>query len=876
MIPQHKKEALRILDESWHRSGEDRRVFLDGACGNNAQLRREVDSLIEAAEEAGGFLSEPLLSLPRPSNGELRAGDTIGQYRILRSLGRGGMGVVYLAVRDEPDFDVQVAIKVVRPDRNGQDVLDRFFQEQGFLAQLDHPNIVRPFDRGTTGAGSPYLVMEYVQGVRIDRYCESRKLSTAERLGLFRKVCSSVHFAHQNLIVHRDLKPANILVTPQGEPKLLDFGIARLVEPSPFSTSAETLRQTTSGFLGTLRYASPEQVKNDAVTTASDVYSLGILLYELLTGHYPFQKWSHSFLYLSRAICEEDPEKPSTAIGIREEVRSADGEKVTLTPERVSATRGGDPGYLKRRLSGDLDSIVLKALSKDSRHRYASAEELSEDLGRHLDGLPVSAREATFGYQLGKFFRRHTAKVVPPIVIVLLIIVFGFAALWLWQREEEAKEARERALFVQDYLSALFELRNPGAEGSDVTARQLVDDGVADLEKAMRMADLPEEERDRLKSQLPSDLPGLMDAFGWAYYGLGAYDEAEKWLAEALSRRRESGDPPDADLVITLLHLSAVRSALGQQDDASTLRAEALEILEGGRVDDLRLAQLLNQMALPLTRRGDLEAAAEVWEVTLAMKRRLLGDSDASVAIGLTNLGGTLERLGRYEEAERAYRESLDIKTELYGEDSEELATVQNDLAVLLRDLGLFHLDRREQHWSEAEDLFRRSLEARRRAEPAKPERAAIVLNNWALLEQYRGHLEEAKSFYDEALEIFRDRYGEGDRAVGVVLRNRATLHQAAGRPAEAEGDARQALQILGEAMNPGHWRLADAENVLGGCLLDLGRMDEAAPLIERSLPVIEAAKGEGSRTAWEARERLERLQAAFARGAEPGSQGGP
>jgi serine/threonine protein kinase/tetratricopeptide (TPR) repeat protein len=385
----------------------ERHVWLDRACGGDDGLRVEVESLL-AADPEWDFAIEPTAgAFPRQMLDAVAAGVAegrrIGAYRVVREIGRGGMGTVYLASRADAAFRKEVAIKVARqgvPD----DILRRFESERQILANLDHPNIARLLDGGTTEDSVPYFVMERIEGQSITEYCDARALKTVDRLKLFREVCGAVQYAHRNHVVHRDIKPSNILVTPGGVPKLLDFGIAKIVDPamSAAGQALPTLR------LMTPDYASPEQVRSEPITVASDIYSMGVLLYELLTGHRPYQLGTRPPSDLARAICEEEPERPSAAIRRTEQVPSTTGPGViTLTPALVSGTRDGEPEKLRRRLAGDLDTIVLMALRKDPSRRYPSVEEFSNDIERHLEGRPVKARRDSAIYRSGKFISRH-------------------------------------------------------------------------------------------------------------------------------------------------------------------------------------------------------------------------------------------------------------------------------------------------------------------------------------------------------------------------------------------------------------------------------------------------------------------------------------
>ncbi len=351
------------------------------------------------------------------------------------------MGAVYLAVRADDQYQKRVALKLVRRGMDTKDILRRFRHERQILASLNHPCIAQLLDGGTTEDGLPYFAMEYVEGKPITNYSDTHKLTIAERLRLIRQVCSAVHCAHQNLVVHRDLKPSNILITADGTPKLLDFGIAKLLNPE---LSAQTIDPTATALqLMTPEYASPEQVRGEPVTTASDVYSIGIVLYELLTGHRPYRLTSPLPHENLRTVCEEEPEKPSTVINRVETTTSADGAtQVSLTPEIVSRTREGQPEKLRRRLHGDIDNIVLMAVRKEPQRRYATVNQLSEDIRRHLEGLPVVARKDSFGYRAEKFIARHKASVAAAAVVGVSLLAGVMTTSW---QAQVAKDQRARA-----------------------------------------------------------------------------------------------------------------------------------------------------------------------------------------------------------------------------------------------------------------------------------------------------------------------------------------------------------------------------------------------------------------------------------------------
>jgi serine/threonine protein kinase/Tol biopolymer transport system component len=453
-----------VTPERWQRIKElllaaedvdpgNRDQFLRQSCGSDYALRAELESLLEADHSAveSGFSTTNLIRMACVSAApaDPMIGRRVGAYEIVRPIGQGGMAVVYLAVRADDAYRKQVAVKLVRSGVDNAEVLSRFRNERQTLASLDHPNIVRLIDGGSTSEGVPYLVMDYVEGVPIDEYCDTHRLTTEQRLLLFCTVCGAVQYAHQKLVVHRDLKPSNILVTADGVAKLLDFGISKVLTPdaslpSPLLTQTSTRRMTPA-------YASPEQIRGSAATPASDIYSLGVVLYELLTGHRPYRLKERTPAELEQAICEQEPESPSTAIDRIEIESSPDGTTVSKTPELVSKTREGAAERLRRCLRGDLDKIVLMALHKEPSSRYASAEDLSEDLQRHLDHVPVKARPRTLAYRASRFVRRHKTEVVAVLSTGLLLLV-----AWI-----VAYPPRPQA---QPRLQRLFQITDDGRE----------------------------------------------------------------------------------------------------------------------------------------------------------------------------------------------------------------------------------------------------------------------------------------------------------------------------------------------------------------------------------------------------------------------------
>jgi serine/threonine protein kinase/Tol biopolymer transport system component len=433
----------RLYHAALEREESQRAAFLAGACGGDEALRREVESLVSYGSRSGKFIEGSALGVVASAlagdggDGQDRAsaqsrmiGRRIAHYRIVEQLGTGGMGEVYRAVRADDQYQKQVAIKLVRAGADSGLVIGRFKNERQILANLDHPNIARLLDGGATEEGVPYFVMELVEGQPIDQYCDEHRLGIRVRLELFLQVCSALKYSHQHQIIHRDIKPANILVTAEGVPKLLDFGIAKILDTGVLAGAVPQTQTMFRAF--TPEYASPEQIKAEAITTASDVYSLGVLLYELLTGHRPYRFKTRTPVEIERAICEDEPLRPSTAVTQIEEQTLPDETTLSITPETISRARNTDAKRMRSRLLGDLDAIVMMALRKEPDRRYASVDDLSEDIRKHLEGQSITARPSTIAYRGTKFVLRHKELAVGALVF-LVLLGGGLAIVRSWE-----------------------------------------------------------------------------------------------------------------------------------------------------------------------------------------------------------------------------------------------------------------------------------------------------------------------------------------------------------------------------------------------------------------------------------------------------------
>ena len=569
-----------------------------------------------------------------PAGGERDA--RIGPYRVIREIGRGGMGTVLLAVRSDDAFQKRVAIKILKRGMDTEAIVRRFRTERQILASLEHPYIAGLLDGGTTPDGLPYFAMEYVEGQPIDEYCHARQLDTSARLQLFRKICAAVQHAHQNLIIHRDIKPTNVLVTADGTPKLLDFGIAKLLNPE---LAGQTLAPTLlpGPQLLTPEYASPEQVRGLPVTTAADVYSLGVLLYELLTGRRPYRIPSHNLADIARVVCDSEPVRPSTAVtGIEDDSAPADaitqvagtGAASTGTFERV---RTADSARLRKRLAGDLDTIILKALSKEPSRRYASVDQFSEDIRRHLTGLPVIARHDTLRYRASKFVRRNRTAVAAGLLVVLALVL-GIAST-AWQAREAARErarAEQRFDDVRQLANAsLFDLHDAIRDlpGSTPARQMLVSKGLTYLDRLSRDAG----DRPDLKRELAAAYVKVGDVQGRPLHpNLGDTSGALESYRKAVATYESLGAATSADAALrreaaaAYQRLSEVVSATGKMPEALTLATKALS---------------LHREAAELISRGAASVPADVQRDIVASHTRV---GDLLSATGDTN--GAIEQ----------------------------------------------------------------------------------------------------------------------------------------------------------------------------------------------------------------------------------------
>jgi tetratricopeptide (TPR) repeat protein len=710
------EELQRVFDQAVERTPELRPAFVAEACGDDLELKRNVEALLRAHEAAGRFLETPAGGGMQTERTDL-VGRRVGPYTIVAEIGRGGMGTVYRARRDDDVYFKEVALKLLTGGARSTHFVERFRQERRILARLEHPSIARLIDGGTTEDGCPYFAMEYVEGEPLDVHCVRGGLGLRSRLDLFRAVCGAVAYAHRNLVVHRDLKPTNILVTGDGTPKLLDFGIAKVLASDEPGAPELTL---TGMALMTPEYASPEQVAGGPVTTATDVYALGVLLYQLLAERRPYELGTRSPEEIARVVCHEEPRAPSTAVGA-----------------------GADEARLRRALAGDLDTIVLKALRKEPERRYRSVDELSEDLKRHLDGRPVLARKDTLLYRTGKFVRRHRG-VVAAAALVVLSLVGGLAATLRQARiaERNGTRATHRSRDAQRLAHSLvFELH----------------DSIADLPGATRARELllrrASEMLDTLGADAPGD-PALEEDLAAAYHKLGEVldshnapgtlgdkDAALVAHRKGLGIRERLAAEAPGDLArqdrlaashIDFSHATEGREALAHAREAVAIASRLVALGPPGLPSRELLARALYALGSAEISDGDVRAATATFERIVAdfevlpLGAPTTGAAARVVILARKRLGAILAKEGRSAEALVHYRKVVAWDEARTAHDPQSVEA-RRDLSVSILDLG-WALGKAGDHHSEVE-RYQASLAIRDELARVDPQNARARLD---------------------------------------------------------------------------------------------------------------------------------------------------
>ncbi|MCH9647585.1 MAG: protein kinase [Deltaproteobacteria bacterium] len=797
----------------------ERENFLDQRCGDDSDLRHELEVLVRSDEIADQFLAEPSpLPEPTPLAPPLSPSERLGAYRVVRQIGEGGMGTVFLAERDDGSFTLQVAIKVLRHGTESTAAVERLERERRILASLEHPAIARLLDGGTTDSGLPYVVMELVEGEPIDRFCQQHQLSVSERIDLILQICDAVTAAHHNLVIHRDIKPSNILIDMQGRPKLLDFGIAKLVEPEVLPGAPQSSQEGSSTADVTATWdrrltpshASPEQLRGDRITVATDVYLLGVVLYEMLTGQLPHRFEGASLAEVEQTLTTRRPPKPSS---------------------------------LKAGVDADLDAIVLKSLRPEPAERYASVEALAEDLRRRQQGLPVAARRGTASYLASRFVRRHSLVLAAASLFVALIIAFGvYSAV----QANRLGRTVQRLESVEGFLVDLFWTADPSAaKGKSIPVEEVLQRG----ERRLAEGSLKE-----------AGSRGLLHAlFGRISLHLGNLEAARQHLEEALRAYGEIPGDPSIAGPAALARGDLAMVSLFMEEDLEAAEELALQAVELGRQlpsDQGRetLLELLNNLSHIYCWQRDWDQAALVVEEaqllvnqrdtvpdlqtanTLGLRALLLRKRGGNPIEGSTTAGYTAE--GNTIEARQAYQESLEIYRRLEGQTHPDIAVILNQLALLAKDEG---------DLKGATESLQEALEIRRALYPKGHWEIAQSLYQLAITYRQLGDLVQAEELFREADEIYSDDpdRGPGYSRAGLVRCHLAEVQLALGQVGQA--------QVTIDAVPPEWWTarktnstfLAICRRAKGCVLAAQGQVDEANPLLEASLQVLTERYGD-------------------------------
>lgn len=874
------QQAMELFEQMLELAAEDRNAYLRQHKATDA-VGQKVLAMLEADDRRSGLLEEDADRRLADISPEPAAPERVGPYRIVERVGQGGMATVYKAERAAQDFEQTVALKLILPSRRAEHWESRFLQERQILASLQHPNIALLLDGGLTESGEPYFAMEFVDGLPITKYCDENRLSVDQRIRLFLSVIDAVNYAHGNLIVHRDLKPSNVLVDSNGVPKLLDFGIAKLLSDDKTDRTQTSLRALTPD------YAAPEQFVGAQITTAVDVYALGGLLYELLSGRRPFSDIQGSALDIERSIRERGA---PTFVNLLSTLEPA-------ARDELAAARGLARGRLERTIAGDLENIALKALRAEPERRYSTADSLAADLRRYLDGLPVQARADTTWYRIKKFTTRHPVGVpLSAIAVVGLLFSTGFALHQSDQARTAAALARleaARANETRDFVTSLFEFADPDKNlGDRLTARQLLDLGAnrvneelagqpgirAEMllllantygqlglyDEAQPLAEqadelylaMPDAELQfdamlvrarlaRLKGEFDnatallddaSSLPGnagdarraaLLVERGEVLREQAQFDQAETAFNQALELDRARLAPP-TDIARDLYRLGTLEFSAGDSERALELLREAAALLAAsGAESSTQHASIQHDIGVMLIQRGDLPTAQEVLQNVRETRTKLLGDAHPDLAVTLKELAGIARQQGVNEEAEALYLQALAINESMLGSDHPETSNNLNSLAVFYRGLGNDEL---------ALSYAQRALAGASNAYGDRHPTVGLMTVNVGSMQRMLGDLDAAYGSVSTGLSILVDALGENHHLAGVAYNALAGIQQEQNDDAVAEANYRRALAIFEATAGANHPHTVAILNGLASILMKNGRADEAETFYRRAV----------------------------------------
>ena len=810
------------LDEALTMTGERRAAWLAAISADDAALAAELQSLLAEHEnvQQARFLEDAVPLVQPAVQIPSMEGQTIGAYRLLSLIGQGGMGSVWLAERCDGRFEGRAAVKLLNIALVGRAVEERFRREGDFLAKVTHSHIARLIDAGVSTAGQPYLVIEHVDGQPIDRYCDEKRLGIEARITLFLDVLEAVAHAHANLIVHRDIKPANVLVSAKGDVKLLDFGIAKLLDDDarwggPGAAGVGALTQE-AGTALTPQYAAPEQFAEQQVTTATDVYALGVLLYVVLSGQHPAGEAVQSPLTLIRAIVEVEPRRMSDAV--------VGGAQTPEELARHAARRATSVTRLNRTLRGDLDTIVAKALKKDASERYVSVSALADDLRRYLHQEPISARADKPWYRAARFVRRHVRAVAAVAAGALILIgVTAFYTNRLATARDQAQREAAKAARVSEALSGLL-------RGADPIANRATPDGFT-------VTGLLDSATDRVDNELANQPDAQAEIFtiiGRMYRRVGMYDKAQHLLERALISGRAAFGPEHASVAQTLNDLGALAAEKGDYQTAAASLESALTIrrrIYG--VEDTSVADTLAELGRIYQDQGLNARAESLHREALAIRRKRLGEAHGETAVSLSDLASVLRLNGDLDGAEALLVQSLAVHRATRGDAHAMTATTLHDLALIVGAKG---------DPAGAESMFRKAMDTHRKALGDSHPLVAVTLNSLSRVLRDQGRYDDAAAALESALNIARPVLGNEHQLIAIYTLNLGSVQLARGKPEAAEPLIREGLRIrlLSPDMVPNRrrilpeddWNIAATRNLLGASLIALKKYSEAEAVL--------------------------------------------
>jgi serine/threonine-protein kinase len=828
-----------LLAEVLERALEDRDTYLDNVCRGEPELRRELEELLAVHDEAAEYFEDLSVDIGNAAALEIESAAQprlrIGSYQTLAAIGHGGMGAVYRAERVDGEFDQQVALKLLHRDMDSPQLRARFLAERQLLARLSHPHIARLLDGGVTEEGRPYFAMEHIEGVPITRYCTENRLTVDKILGLFLDVIDAVSYLHRNLVVHRDLKPSNILVDRNGQIKLLDFGIAKMLAGVP--EGADLTR--TGEQLMTPEYAAPEQLAGEPVTTATDVYALGVVLYELLTGERPHDRTTPE----QRPASRELPPAPSAKLRYRQR------RKDTAKNDDASSKRGS----AWRRITGDLDTICLMALRPEPEARYQSAEQLGQDIEYHLHGRPVRARKSTFGYRLGKFTRRHWRGVLAT-AGVLLLIALGF--IHERRLRSEAEQQAAWAFAVTGFLSDLLTSVEPvKAQGHEVTVAEVLDQAAARISDRPDLSEQPMVEAAVRRiigyaysslGKLPEAREHLERAFelrggiaatdqytinasdlGVLYLRLGLYEQSEPLLQRVLEVRVETLGEEHPDTLKSMSHLAALWWTQGRYEEVERIDRRTLAICRRALGEEHEeTLRSRNGLATTLFTLGRYDEAAQLFEQVLAVKRRQLGDSHPDSLTLTNNLAAADIELGRYAKAESALRQLVSARVRVLGEEHGDTLRSMHNLGVVLAQLA---------RYEEAAEQLQQVMVLRQRL-PGQQHLGLQTSCYLADVYREQGRIQEAEALYHSTIQQQREHLGAGHGDTLKTSGCLAVLRLQQGDLEAAEALINEILEPQLQARGEEHPETLESLTTLARIRIRQGRFAEAQELTERAV----------------------------------------